>query len=340
MSEHNLHLETLSIHGGYTPDKETGAISVPIYQSTSFAFEDSNDAAARFALQKFAPIYSRLGNPTCDVLEKRIALLDGGAAALAVSSGMAAISLAILTIAQSGDEIVASESLYGGTATLFEHTLKRFGIKTKFVDTKNLEQVKSAINEKTKLLYAETIGNPKGDVINIEELAEIAHSNGIPLIVDNTVTTPVLLKPIDYGADIVVYSATKFLGGHGTTIAGLIVDSGKFDWEQNNKFPLITSPDPSYHNLKFVDALRPVGNIAYIIKARVNLLRDTGPALSPFNAFLILQGIETLSLRIERHCENTLKVAKFLESHPAIESVNYPGLPSSKYHALAKKYLP
>ena len=277
-------------------------------------------------------------NPTTDVLEKRMAALDGGVGALAVASGQSAITLSILNIAKEGDEIVAADNLYGGTYTLFTNTFRRFGITVKLVDSSDPDNFKKAITSKTKALYAESVGNPKLNVTDLSAVSSIAHSAGIPFILDNTVT-PYLLKPIDHGVDIVVYSATKFIGGHGTSIGGIIVDSGRFDWEKDNKFPLITDPDPSYHGLKFVDALRPIGNIAYIIKARVTLLRDMGPALSPFNAFLFLQGLETLHLRIVRHSENALSVARFLEKHPKVSWVNYPGLETSSEKDKTVKYL-
>lgn len=333
-----LRTDSILLHGGQEPDPTTGSRAVPIYQTTSYQFKNAEHAANLFGLKEFGNIYTRLMNPTTDVLEKRIALLDGGAAALATSSGQAAISLALLNIAQSGDEIVSANNLYGGTYTLFANTFKKFGIKVNFVKSNDLKAVEAAITAKTKAVYAETVGNPKLDIADIEGYAKVAHKHGIPLIVDNT-SAPYILKPIDFGADIVIYSATKFIGGHGTTLGGLIVDSGKFNWE-NGKFPLITDPDPSYHGLKFVDALRPLGNIAYIIKARVNLLRDLGPCQSPFNSFLLLQGLETLHLRMIRHSENALKVAQFLEKHPKVQWVNYPGLDSSPEKERAKKYLP
>jgi O-acetylhomoserine (thiol)-lyase len=333
-----LRTDSILLHGGQEPDPTTGSRAVPIYQTTSYQFKDAEHAANLFGLKEFGNIYTRLMNPTTDVLEKRIALLDGGAAALATASGQAAISLALLNIAQAGDEIVSANNLYGGTYTLFANTFKKFGIKVNFVKSNDLKAVEAAITAKTKAVYAETVGNPKLDIADIEGYAKIAHKHGIPLIVDNT-SAPYIFKPIDFGADIVVYSATKFIGGHGTTLGGLIVDSGKFNWE-NGKFPLITDPDPSYHGLKFVEALRPLGNIAYIIKARVNLLRDLGPCQSPFNSFLLLQGLETLHLRIIRHSENALKVAQFLKNHPKVLWVNYPGLDSSPEKERAKKYLP
>ena len=336
--ERKLNIETLALHAGQEPDATTGARAVPIYQTTSYVFKDTDHAADLFALKEFGNIYTRITNPTTDVFEKRIAALDGGVGALAVASGQSAISLAVLNIAQSGDEIVSADNLYGGTYTLFRYTLKRFGIKVNFVPSDNIAAFEKAITPKTKAIYAESVGNPKLNVTDIEALASLAHKNGIPLIIDNTVS-PYLLRPIDFGADIVVYSATKFIGGHGTSIGGVIVDSGKFDWT-NGKFPLIANPDPSYHNINFVEALKPLGNIAYIIKARVTLLRDIGPALSPFNAFLFLQGLETLHLRLPRHSKNALAVAKYLEKHPKVAWINYPGLETSPEKEKAKKYLP
>ena len=333
-----LKLDTLLLHGGQVPDPTTGARAVPIYQTTSYQFKSTGHAANLFALKEFGNIYSRIMNPTNDVLEKRMAVIEGGIGALAVASGQAAETIAILNIAQTGDEIVSADNLYGGTYTLFNNTFRRFGIDVKFVKSENLNNFKKAITDRTKAIYTESIGNPKLNVADLEALAKIAHDSGIPLIVDNT-TTPYLLKPIDYGVDIVVYSATKFIGGHGTSIGGIIVDSGKFDWT-NGKFPLIADPDPSYHGMNFVKELKPFGNIAYIIKARVNLLRDLGSCLSPFNSFLFLQGLETLHLRMIRHSENALKVAQFLGKHPRVSWVNYPGLDSSPEKSLADKYLP
>ena len=332
-----LKAETIALHGGQEADPTTGSRAVPIYQTTSYQFKNTEHAANLFALTEFGNIYTRLMNPTTDVFEKRMALMDGGAGALAVASGQSAITLSILNIAQAGDEIVSADNLYGGTYNLFHYTFKRLGIKVNFVKSSDINAYRKAINEKTKAVYAESIGNPKLDVADIESLSKVAHDNKIPLILDNTVS-PYLLRPIDYGADIVVYSATKFIGGHGTSLGGIIIDSGKFDWE-NGKFPLICDPEPSYHGLKFVDALRPLGNIAYIVKARVTLLRDLGPALSPFNSFLFLQGLETLPLRIVKHCENALAVAEYLESAPLVRWVNYPGLKSSPENKMAKKYL-
>ena len=335
--DNKLKIETLAVHGGQVPDPTTGSLAVPIYQTTSYQFNSTEHAANLFALTEFGNIYTRLMNPTTDVLEKRLALLDGGAAALAVASGSSAIVLAILNIAQNGDEIVSADNLYGGTYNLFAHTLKKFGIKVNFVKSSDLAGFEKAITPKTKAIYAESVGNPKLDVADLEALSKIAHKNGIPLILDNT-STPYTLRPIDFGVDIVVYSLTKFIGGHGTSLGGAIVDSGKFDWT-NGKFPLISGPDPSYHNLDFVQALKPIGNIAYIIKARVVLLRDLGPALSPFNSFQILQGIETLPLRYEKHSSNALAIAQYLEKHPKVAWVNYPGLENSPEKDKCKKYL-
>ncbi|MHB8171039.1 MAG: homocysteine synthase [Thermincolia bacterium] len=327
--------DTIALHGGQQPDPTTGSRAVPIYQTTSYVFKDSDHAANLFALKEFGNIYTRIMNPTQDVFEQRIAALEGGAAALAVSSGQAAITYAIINIAGTGDEIVTSSSLYGGTYNLFSTTLPKLGINFRFVDSSDPNNFKGAINEKTKAVFVETIGNPRIDVADLEAIAKIAHEAGVPLIVDNTFATPYLCRPIEHGADIVVHSATKFIGGHGTSIGGIIVDSGNFDWT-NGKFPGLTEPDPSYHGVKYVDA---VGPIAYIIKARVQLLRDLGSCISPFNSFLFLQGIETLSLRMERHSSNALKVAQFLNNHPNVSWVNYPGLPENAQHEKAKKYL-
>lgn len=328
-------IETLLLHGGHRPDPATGARAVPIYQTTSYQFKDAGDAAELFALKREGNIYSRLSNPTTDVLEKRTAFLDGGVGALAVASGQAAISLAVLNIAKAGDEIVSSDALYGGTHTLFHYTLSRLGINVKFVKSNDLKAFRKAITRKTRALYAESIGNPKLDVADLEGLSATAHKSGIPLIIDNTVA-PYLLRPIEFGADIVVYSATKFLGGHGTSLGGLIVDSGRFDWT-NGKFGLIADPDPSYHGFNFA---KESGDAAYIAKARLTLLRDLGPAISPFNSFLLLQGLETLHLRMPRHSDNALIVAKYLERHPKVAWVNYPVLDSSSQKPLADKYLP
>jgi len=333
-----LKIETLALHGGQEADPTTGSRAVPIYQTTSYQFKDTDHAANLFGLKEFGNIYTRLMNPTTDVFEKRMALLDGGVGALAVASGSSAITLALLNIAQAGDEIVSADNLYGGTYNLFHYTFARFGITVKFVKSNDLDAFQKAITPKTKAIYAESIGNPKLDVTDVEGIAGIAHKNGIPFILDNTVS-PYLLCPIDFGVDIVVYSATKFIGGHGTSLGGMIIDSGKFDWT-NGKFPLIADPDPSYHGINFVEALKPMGNIAYITKAHVCLLRDLGPALSPFNSFLFLQGLETIHLRMPRHAKNAVAVAEYLEKHPKVGWVNYPGLKSSPEQPRVKKYLP
>ena len=336
--DNKLKIETLALHGGQVADPTTGSRAVPIYQTTSYQFKDTDHAAALFGLTEFGNIYTRLMNPTNEVLEKRIALLDGGIGALAVASGQSAITLALLNVAQAGDEIVSADNLYGGTYTLFHYTFPRLGIKVKFVKSNDLKALEAAITPKTKAVYAESIGNPKMDVADLEGIAAVAHKNGIPFVLDNTVS-PYILRPIDFGVDIVVYSATKFIGGHGTSLGGLIVDSGKFDWTKG-KHPLIADHEPSYHGLKFVEALKTVGNIAYILKARVTLLRDLGPALSPFNSFLFLQGLETLHLRMPRHCENALAVALYLEKHHKVSWINYPGLMSSPEKSRTAKYLP
>ncbi|WCF09683.1 homocysteine synthase [Paenibacillus thiaminolyticus] len=329
-------LETLAVHAGQEVDPTTLSRAVPLYQTTSYEFRDPDHAADLFALKEFGNIYTRIMNPTTDVFEKRVAALEGGAGALATASGQAAITYAILNIAGAGDEIVSASSLYGGTYNLFSTTLKKLGITVRFVDPSDPENFRKAITDKTKALFAESIGNPKGDLLDIEAVAAVAHEHGLPLIVDNTFPSPFLLRPIEHGADIVVHSATKFIGGHGTSIAGIIVDGGKFDWT-GGKFPGLTEPDPSYNGIVYTEA---VGPLAYIIKARVQLLRDMGATLSPFNAFLLLQGLETLHLRMERHSENALRVAQFLEAHDAVASVSYCGLPSHPSYELAKKYLP
>ncbi|MFA5240467.1 MAG: O-acetylhomoserine aminocarboxypropyltransferase/cysteine synthase [Phycisphaerae bacterium] len=337
-TDQKLKLETLLLHGGQEPDPTTGSRAVPIYQTTSYQFKNTEHAANLFGLKEFGNIYTRIMNPTNDVLEKRIALLDGGVGALAVSSGQAASTLAILNIAQAGDNIVSADNLYGGTYNLFHYTLPKLGINVNFVKSNDLAAFQNAITPKTKAIYAESIGNPKLDVADLTGISSVAHKNGIPFILDNTVS-PYLLRPFDFGVDIIIYSATKFIGGHGTSIGGLIVDSGKFDWT-NGKFPLIADPDPSYHGINFIEALAPLGNIAYIIKARVNLLRDLGSAMSPFNAFLFLQGLETLHLRMPRHSENALAVAEYLTKHHKVSWVNYPGLKSSSQKEKVEKYLP
>jgi len=334
----SLKIETLALHGGQEADPATGARAVPIYQTTSFQFKDTDHAANLFALKEFGNIYTRIMNPTNDVLEKRMALMDGGLGALAVASGQSAITLALLNIAQAGDEIVSADNLYGGTYNLFHYTFPRLGIQVKFVPSNDLRAIRGAITPRTKAVYAESIGNPKLDVADLEGIAAIAHENGLPFVLDNTVS-PYLLRPIDFGVDIVVYSATKFIGGHGTSIGGLIVDSGKFDWTKG-KFPLIADPDPSYHGLNFVEALKPLGNIAFIIKARVTVLRDLGAQMSPFNAFLFLQGLETIHLRLPRHSENALAIAEYLGKHSQVAWVNYPGLKTSPEKERVQKYLP
>ena len=320
------HFDTLAIHGGHHGDPATKARAVPIYQTTSYLFDSTEHAGKLFALQEFGNIYTRINNPTTDVLEQRVAALEGGAAALAVASGQAAVVYAILNLARSGDHIVSSASLYGGTYNAFAHTLKRFGVDVSLVDFNDPAAVAAAIRPNTKAIFAETIGNPKIDVLDVETYAKLAHEHGLPLVVDNTLATPYLLRPIDFGADIVVHSATKFIGGHGTAIGGVIVDAGNFDWGNNPRFKEFVDPDPSYHGLQYAPVF---GNIAYILKARVQLLRDVGAALSPFNAWLLLQGLETLGLRVERHVSNAQAVVAFLEAHPQVASVAYPR--SAKY---------
>ncbi len=337
-NERNLKFETLQLHAGQeNPDPATGARAVPIYQTTSYVFADFAQAEGRFGLTEGGNIYTRIMNPTTDVFEKRIAALEGGIAALAVASGAAAITYAVQNIAHAGDHIVSANTIYGGTYNLFAHTFKDFGIDVTFVNPDEEGSFESAIRLNTKAIFIESLGNPNCSLVDIDALAELAHRNGIPLIVDNTFATPYLLRPIDHGADIIVHSATKFIGGHGTSIGGVIVDSGRFDWVGSGKFPYLTEPDPSYHGVRFTDA---AGAAAYITKVRVTLLRDTGAALSPFNSFLFLQGLETLSLRVERHVENTLKVIDFLGSHPKVERVNHPSLPDSPYNKLYGEYFP
>ena len=326
--------ETLAVHAGQKADPVTGSRAVPIYQTTSYVFKDTDHAANLFALQEPGNIYTRIMNPTTDVLEQRVAALENGVGALATASGQAAEFLAIANLAGTGDNIVSANSLYGGTYNLFKATLSRFGIGVSFVDPSDPENFRRAITPGTKALYAESSGNPKLDVIDFQAVADIAHAAGIPFVVDNTVPTPFLCRPLEHGADIVVHSATKFIGGHGTSIGGIIVDGGKFDWA-NGKFPQFTEPDPTYHGVVYTEAFGPA---AFIGKARVHLLRDLGPCLSPFNAFLLLQGLETLPLRMERHCQNALAVAQFLEQHPQVSWINYPGLPQHQSHELAKKY--
>ncbi|MCF8528696.1 MAG: bifunctional o-acetylhomoserine/o-acetylserine sulfhydrylase [Aquiluna sp.] len=335
----NWGFETTQIHAGATSDPATNARAVPIYKTTAYTFNSAEHARNLFGLAEFGNIYTRIMNPTQDVAEKRIAALEGGTAALLLASGQAAETFAILNIAEAGDHIVSSSTLYGGTYNLFKYTLAKLGIETTFVeDQDNEAEWQAAVRPNTKLFFAETIGNPKVSILDIKKVADVAHKNGVPLIVDNTVATPFLIKPLEHGADIVVHSATKFLGGHGTVVAGAIVDGGKFAWSKSDKFPGLTQPDPSYHGVVYTDALGD--GIAYIIKARVQLLRDIGAAVSPDTAFSLIQGIETLSLRMERHVENASKIATWLEAHPQVLSVNYAGLESSKYHAAQKHYSP
>jgi O-acetylhomoserine (thiol)-lyase len=328
---------TLAVHAGQSPDPATGALAVPIYQTTSYQFQDAGHAGRLFALKEFGNIYTRIMNPTTDVFEKRIAALEGGAAGLATASGQAAETLTLTTLASAGEEIVSTTSLYGGTYNLFHYTFPRLGITVRFVDADDFDGLRAAINDKTRAIYTETLGNPKLDVVDIERIAAIAHEHSLPLVIDNTSASPALVRPIEWGADIVLNSATKFLGGHGTTIGGIIVDAGKFDWAASGRFKSFTEPDPSYHGLSYTEAFGP---LAFILKARVQGLRDTGAALSPFSAFLLLQGVETLHLRLERHSQNALAVARHLEQHPGVEWVNYPGLKSSAYYERAQKYLP
>ena len=332
----NYHFETLQLHVGQEqPDPATDSRAVPIYQTTSYVFKNSAHAAARFGLQDAGNIYGRLTNSTQDVLEKRIAALEGGVAALATASGAAAITYTIQALAQAGDHIVAQKTIYGGSFNLLAHTLPAFGVTTTFVNAHDLSEVENAIQPNTKAIYLETLGNPNSDIPDIDAIAEIAHKHGLPVVVDNTFGTPYLIRPIEHGADIVVHSATKFIGGHGTTLGGIIVDSGKFDWKANGKYAPIANPNPSYHGVSFVDAVGPAAFVTYI---RAILLRDTGAAISPFNAFLLLQGVETLSLRLDRHTENTKKVVEFLANHPKVEHVNHPSLPEHPDHALYEKY--
>lgn len=331
------HLATIAVHGGQVPDPTTGARAVPIYQTTSYVFQDADHAARLFGLQEFGNIYTRIMNPTTDVFEKRIAALEGGAAALATASGQAAETLAITTLASAGDEIISTTSLYGGTYNLFHYTLPKYGITVRFADADDFDGIRAAINARTRAIYTETLGNPKLDIADIETLASIAHEHGLPLIIDNTSASPALARPIEWGADIVVESATKYIGGHGTSIGGIIIDAGRFDWKASGRFADFSEPDPSYHGISYTAAFGP---LAFILKARVQGLRDTGAALSPFNAFLLLQGVETLHLRMERHSQNALAVANYLTEHPGVEWVNYPGLAKGKYHARAQKYLP
>lgn len=338
MSEKKYRFETLQVHVGQEePDPTTDARAVPIYATTSYVFKDSAQAAGRFGLTEGGNIYTRLMNPTSDVFEKRIAALEGGAAALATASGSSAITYAVQNIALAGDHIISSKNLYGGTYNLFANTLRDQGIATTFVDPHDLSAIEDAIQENTKLIFAETLGNPNSDVIDLDGIAEIAHKHGIPFIVDSTFATPYLLRPIEHGVDIVVHSATKFIGGHGTVMGGVLIDAGKFDWAQNDKFPGLSKPNPSYHGVVFSDV---AGNLAYIIKLRTTLMRDQGATLSPFNSFLLLQGLETLSLRVERHVENALKVVEFLKNHPQVEKVNHPSLATGREKELYDSYFP
>lgn len=338
MSEQTMHLATKCLHAGQVPDPTTNSRAVPIYQTTSYVFNDSDHAARLFALQEFGNLYTRVMNPTCDVLEKRIAALEGGSGGLAVASGQAAETLAILNIAQNGQNIVSSASLYGGTYNLFHYTFPKMGIGVKFVDQSDPVNFKKAIDKNTRCLFMETIGNPRLDVPDFEAISKIAHDAGIPVIVDNTLASPALCRPFEHGADVVVHSCTKFIGGHGTSIGGIIVEKGDFPWG-NGKFPEITEPDPSYHGMKFFEAFGPL-KLAYLLKVRTQLLRDLGPAMSPFNAFLFLQGLETLHLRMQRHSENALAVGRFLQTHAKVAWVNYTGLETHPSYKLAKKYLP
>lgn len=338
LKERNLKFETKQLHVGQErADPVTDSRAVPIYQTSSYVFHNSEHAAARFGLTDAGNIYGRLTNPTEDIFEQRIAALEGGVAALAVASGAAAIAYTFQNLAQAGDHIVASKTIYGGTYNLLEHTLPAYGITTTFVDANNLDEIRNAIQDNTKAVFIETLGNPNSNVVDIEEIAKIAHENKIPLVIDNTFGTPYLIRPIEYGADIVVHSATKFIGGHGTTIGGVIVDSGKFDWEASGKFPSLVEPNPSYHGISFTKAAGPA---AFVTKIRAILLRDTGATLSPIHAFIFLQGLETLSLRVERHVENALKVVDYLSKHPQVEKVNHPSLPDAPTHDLYEKYFP
>ncbi len=340
MSENKLGLGTLALHAGQEPDPATLSRAVPIYATSSYVFNDTDHAADLFALKEFGNIYSRLMNPTNDVLEKRLAALDGGAAGLAFASGQAAITAAILTVVHSGQNFISSKSLYGGTWTLFSQTMKNLGIEVRFFDSDRPEQIEELVDENTRLVYLESVGNPKNDVPDFRQIADVAHANGLPLVVDNTVLTPALFRPIEHGADVVVYSTTKFLGGHGVHVGGAIVDAGTFPWADNpEKWPEFTQPDPAYHGVVFTEALKAIGNVSYIVHIRTHWLRDTGGCMSPFAAFLFLLGIETLHLRMERHSANALKIAEWLNAHAAVEWVNFPGLPDHPHHANAKRYL-
>lgn len=338
MSERKLHFETLQLHAGQEqPDAATGARAVPIYQSASFVFQNSADAAARFSLEQPGEIYTRLGNPTQNVFEQRMAALEGGVAAIAVASGAAAITYALLNLTRQGDHIVAARTIYGGSYNLLAHTLPAYGVTATFVDPSDVQNFETAITPATRAIFLETMGNPNSNLIPLEEVAAIAHRHGIPLVVDNTFGTPCLIRPIEHGADIVVHSATKFIGGHGTSLGGVIVDGGTFDWQASGKFPQFTEPDASYHGLRFCEA---AGAAAFAVRIRTTLLRDTGAALSPFNSFLLLQGLETLSLRVERHVQNALRVVDFLQAHPKVRCVNHPSLPAHPDHALYTRYFP
>lgn len=338
MSERKLHFETLQLHAGQEqPDAATGARAVPIYQSASFVFQNSADAAARFSLEQPGEIYTRLGNPTQNVFEQRMAALEGGVAAVAVASGAAAITYALLNLTRQGDHIVAAHTIYGGSYNLLAHTLPTYGVTATFVDPSDVQNFEAAITPATRAIFLETMGNPNSNLIPLEEVAAIAHRHDIPLVVDNTFGTPCLIRPIEHGADIVVHSATKFIGGHGTSLGGVIVDGGTFDWQASGKFPQFTEPDASYHGLRFCEA---AGAAAFAVRIRTTLLRDTGAALSPFNAFLLLQGLETLSLRVERHVQNALRVVDFLQAHPKVRCVNHPSLPAHPDHALYTRYFP
>lgn len=337
MSEQTHRLDTMAVHAGQVPDPTTGARAVPIYQTTSYVFQDTAHAARLFALQEFGNVYTRIMNPTTDVLENRLAALEGGVAGLALASGQSAIALAVLALCKPGDNLVSTSYLYGGTYNLFHYTLARLGIEVRFVDSSDPAKIAAAIDGKTRLVYNESIGNPKNNVDDFAAIADLAHRHGIPFMVDNTVPTPALLRPIEHGADIIVHSLTKYIGGHGSSIGGAIVCAGNLDWMTSGKFPELTEPEPSYHGVRFVEALGP---LAYIIRVRVTMLRDLGPCLSPQNAFLFLQGLESLHVRMPRHCENAQKVSEWLERHPAVTWVNYPGLPSHPDHARAKRYLP
>lgn len=336
--DRKLKFETLQLHVGQeNPDPATDARAVPIYQTTSYVFRNCDHAAARFGLTDAGNIYGRLTNSTQDVFEKRVAALEGGVAGLAVASGAAAVTYAIISLARKGDHVVSAKQIYGGSYNLLAHTLQDFGIETTFVDGDHPEEFEQAIKENTKLIFVESLGNPNSSLIDLEAISEIAHNHKIPVVIDNTFGTPYLFRPLEHGADIVVHSATKFIGGHGTSLGGVIVDGGKFDWVASGKFPQLTEPDPSYHGVKFIEA---AGAAAYVTRIRAIYLRDTGATLSPFNAFILLQGLETLSLRLERHVENALKVVEYLEKHPKVKKVNHPSLPNSPYHDLYKKYFP